>query len=90
MNESEQFAWEMEILEYNRLKRIYDEEVDGLRAVRIAMRNTVSEIHWFHIFRPSISVRRLLIKLHDRIAPWVVGGLSIDYLLPPEAAVVGM
>ncbi|RLL96527.1 hypothetical protein CFD26_106786 [Aspergillus turcosus] len=89
MDQDEELAWEMELLEYNRLKRIYDEDVDGLRAVQLAIQNTIGEINWFHVYRRNISVRRLLIRLHDRIQPWVVGGY-IDEFLPPEAAVVGM
>jgi hypothetical protein len=90
MDQDEELAWEMELLEYNRLKRIYDEDVDGLRAVKFAIRQTVGENNWFYVYRgPNVSVRRLLIRLEEEIQPWVMGGY-IDEYLPREAAVVGM
>ncbi|KAF7171659.1 hypothetical protein CNMCM6106_006059 [Aspergillus hiratsukae] len=66
MDQDEELAWEMELLEYNRLKRIYDEDFDGLSRVRLAILNTVSQNHPFY-HRKSISVRRLIIKLQERI-----------------------
>ncbi|RHZ45598.1 uncharacterized protein CDV56_104515 [Aspergillus thermomutatus] len=68
MDESDRFVWQLESEHYDRLARIYREERDGLAAVWNAIQTTVSQNHRF-VFRRYVSVRQLLIKLRNWIAP---------------------
>jgi hypothetical protein len=68
MDESERFVWQLKSEHYDRLERKYDKEHDGLTAVLIAIWTTAGQNHRF-AFQRYASVRQLLIKLRDRIAP---------------------
>jgi hypothetical protein len=68
MDESERFVWQLQSEHYDRLERKYDKEHNGLTAVWIAIWTTVGQNHRF-VFRRYASVRQLLIKLRDIIAP---------------------
>jgi hypothetical protein len=68
MDETERFVWQLKSEHYDRLERKYDKEHDGLTAVLIAIWTTAGQNHRF-AFQRYASVRQLLIKLRDRIAP---------------------